>query len=75
LGKKQDPLSKITRSKRAGGAAQAVESLPSKYKALNLNPSTAKKFFLKVFFLNPLSSEVVESVLFSFLSVSLLCII
>jgi hypothetical protein len=29
--------------KRAGGMAQAVECLPSKYEALNLNPSSAKK--------------------------------
>jgi hypothetical protein len=28
---------------RAGGVAQVVQHLPSKYEALNLNPSTAKK--------------------------------
>jgi hypothetical protein len=39
LGKKQDPISKITRAKMAGGIAQAVEYLPSKWKVLNLNPS------------------------------------
>jgi hypothetical protein len=33
LGKKQDPVSKITRAKRAGGVAQAVEHLPGKLKA------------------------------------------
>jgi hypothetical protein len=32
LGKKQDPISKITRAKRSGGMAQVVEGLPSKYK-------------------------------------------
>jgi hypothetical protein len=42
LGKKQDPISKITRAKSAGGVVQAVEGLPSKHKALHLNPSTAK---------------------------------
>jgi hypothetical protein len=40
LGKKGDPISKITRAKRARGAAQVVECLPSKWKALSLNPST-----------------------------------
>jgi hypothetical protein len=32
LGKKQGPISKITRAKRAGGMAQAVKHLPSKFK-------------------------------------------
>jgi hypothetical protein len=32
LGKKLDPISKITREKRAEEVAQAVESLPSKSK-------------------------------------------
>jgi hypothetical protein len=36
LCKKQNPISKITRGKRAGGVAQAVE-------CLSPNPSTAKK--------------------------------
>jgi hypothetical protein len=40
LGKKQDPFSKITNRKRAGGVAQG---LPSKYKALSSNPSTMKE--------------------------------
>jgi phosphatidate phosphatase PAH1 len=35
LGKKQDPISKITRTKRAGGIVQVVECLPSKHEALN----------------------------------------
>jgi hypothetical protein len=33
--------------KRAGGMAQAVEHLLSKYKALSSNPSTIKIIFLK----------------------------
>jgi hypothetical protein len=42
LGIKEDPLSKITRAKRAGGMmAQVVESLPSKHKA-QFNTSTIK---------------------------------
>jgi hypothetical protein len=40
LGKKQDPISKITRAKRAGGVAQAVECLTHKHEALSPNPST-----------------------------------
>jgi hypothetical protein len=43
LGKKRDPISKITRAKRAGGVAQVVEPLPSKCKALSSNPKTKKK--------------------------------
>jgi hypothetical protein len=39
LGRKQDPISKITNAKRAGGVAQVVELLPSKCKALNSSPS------------------------------------
>jgi hypothetical protein len=34
-GKKQDPISKITREKRNGGMVQAVEYLCSKCEALN----------------------------------------
>jgi hypothetical protein len=37
------PLSKITRAKRAGGMAQAVEHLPSKCDTLSSNPRTTKK--------------------------------
>jgi hypothetical protein len=40
---KQDPISKITRVKRAGGIAEAVESLPSKWESLSSNSRTAKK--------------------------------
>jgi hypothetical protein len=43
LGKKQHLISRITRAKSAGGMAQAVEYLPSKYKVLTSKPSTAKK--------------------------------
>jgi hypothetical protein len=35
LGKKQDPISKITRAKKAGDVAQAVECLP--HEALRSN--------------------------------------
>jgi hypothetical protein len=42
LGIKGDPISKITNIKRAGGVTQVVY-LSRKYKALNSNPSTAKK--------------------------------
>jgi hypothetical protein len=34
---------KITKAKRAGGVAQVVECLPSKFKALSSKPSTEKK--------------------------------
>jgi hypothetical protein len=37
LGKKSDPISKISRAKRVG-MAQAVEHLPSKCKALESKP-------------------------------------
>jgi hypothetical protein len=36
-----DPIQKITKAKRVMGVAQVVECLPSKCKALNLNPSTS----------------------------------
>jgi hypothetical protein len=35
LGIKQDPVSKITKTKKAGYVAQEVENLPTKYKALS----------------------------------------
>jgi hypothetical protein len=41
--KKQDPISKIIRAKRAGAVTQVVECLPSKCKVLNSNPNTGKK--------------------------------
>jgi hypothetical protein len=43
LGKKQDPISKITRENRAGVVTQMVKHLPSKCKALSSKPSTEKK--------------------------------
>jgi hypothetical protein len=43
LDQKQDPISKITRAKRAGGGAQAAKHLPSKHKVLSFNPSTTLK--------------------------------
>jgi hypothetical protein len=43
LGKKPDPISKITRTKRARSVTQAVKHLSSKCKALSSNHSTAKK--------------------------------
>jgi hypothetical protein len=42
LEKKQDPISKITRSKRVGGVAQIVGCQPSKSEALSSNPRTTK---------------------------------
>jgi hypothetical protein len=42
-GKKQDPISKIFKTKRAGGMVQVAECLPSKCEAVSSNPSTAKK--------------------------------
>jgi hypothetical protein len=49
LGKKWDPISKITRAKKVGGMAQAAESLPSKHKALSPNSSTTKNNKTKLF--------------------------
>jgi hypothetical protein len=43
--KKQDPISKITRVKRAEGVNQAVEYLPHKHKALKSNSNPTKKKF------------------------------
>jgi hypothetical protein len=43
MGRKQNPISKITRAKRIGGMAQAVEYVPSKHKALSSNPNKPKK--------------------------------
>jgi hypothetical protein len=43
LGIKWDPISKITNTKRAGGVAQVVEHLPSKFEALSSNPNYRKK--------------------------------
>jgi hypothetical protein len=38
LGKNQDPLSRITRSKKAGGLAPVVKQHPSKCKIMSSNP-------------------------------------
>jgi hypothetical protein len=43
LNQKGDPISKITRVKRAGGLAQVIEYLPIKCEALNSTPSTTSK--------------------------------
>jgi hypothetical protein len=43
LGKNGDPVSKISRTKKAGGGAEAEEHLLSKCRVLSSNPSTAKK--------------------------------
>jgi hypothetical protein len=40
LNKKQDPMSKITRVKKAGGMVQTVMGLSNKRKALSSNTST-----------------------------------
>jgi hypothetical protein len=45
LGKNEDPVSKITRAKKAGCMAHIVEHLPSKCKTLSSNHSTTKKKF------------------------------
>jgi hypothetical protein len=39
----RNPISKMTKAKRADGVAQMVKHLPSKCEALNSNPSNAKK--------------------------------
>jgi hypothetical protein len=41
-GKKGNPISKTTRTKRAGGVSLVVEYLPSKKKALDSNPNSIK---------------------------------
>jgi hypothetical protein len=41
--KREDPISKISNTKRTGRVAQVVECLPSKHKALSANPCTTKK--------------------------------
>jgi hypothetical protein len=48
--KTQDPIQKITKTKRAWGVAQVVEHLPSKCKALcsSSNPSTNNKKKVKI---------------------------
>jgi hypothetical protein len=43
LGKQQDPLSKITRTRKAHGLPQAVEYLASKHKPLVQIQETPKK--------------------------------
>jgi hypothetical protein len=47
LGKKQDPISKTTRVKRAGCVVQVVRVSAFQLKDLSSNPSTNKK---KIFF-------------------------
>jgi hypothetical protein len=42
LGIEQDTISKLTRAKRAGGMAQAVDFLPSKWEVMSSKPSTQK---------------------------------
>jgi hypothetical protein len=42
LGVKQDPISKITKTKKAGGVAHEVEACLARVKALSSNPSTTK---------------------------------
>jgi hypothetical protein len=38
----QDPIQRITNTRRAGGMSQAVDYMPSKHKALSLNPVPQK---------------------------------
>jgi hypothetical protein len=42
LGKKQDPIFKMTRAKRTAEVAETIENLPHKHEALSSNPSTAE---------------------------------
>jgi hypothetical protein len=42
LGKKQDPISKITRAKMAGGMAQPIEHLLHRKEVQSSNSRTAK---------------------------------
>jgi hypothetical protein len=46
--KKQNPVSEITKAKRAGSVAQVVEFLPSKLKSLSSNPELQKNKYIKV---------------------------
>jgi hypothetical protein len=48
LRKKQDPISKTTRAKRAGHVAQVVKCLLLKHKGLSSNPHTTKKKVAKL---------------------------
>jgi hypothetical protein len=41
-GKKQDPISEITKAKKAGGVAQVLELLPSKCKSPSQTPLPKK---------------------------------
>jgi hypothetical protein len=43
LGIKQEPISEITKAKRAGGVIQMVEHLPSKCRALHSTPRPEKQ--------------------------------
>jgi hypothetical protein len=47
---KQDPISKINNAKRAGGVAQTVDHLPSKWKALSSALRIAKEVLLCIFY-------------------------
>jgi hypothetical protein len=42
-GKKQDSISKITRSKRVGGMVQVIDCLYNMCEALNANPNITRK--------------------------------
>jgi hypothetical protein len=41
--KTREPISKITKAKRAGGIAQVIEFLPSKYTTLRSSPGIINK--------------------------------
>jgi hypothetical protein len=43
LSKTQNPLSKLTTAKSAGGMTQAVQSLPRKCETMSSTPITAKR--------------------------------
>jgi hypothetical protein len=61
LGKKENPTTRITRAKTAGGMAQAVEHLHTKSKDLGSNPSPTQEkkkkkpsqIHQRLFFLKP----------------------
>jgi hypothetical protein len=42
-GQKLDPISKITRKKRAGGMVQIVEHMPNKHKSPEFKPQYCKQ--------------------------------
>jgi hypothetical protein len=58
LGKKCNPIFKITRAKEDGDMAQVAECLPSEHEALSSNSNTTKK--------NPKNSTVKINIIINF---------